>query len=352
MFSKMNLSRIFSVGLIAVISWSAKADSAPANEPENARGVVVVTPGLPAAEAKAFALSQDRLLLSDYLDASRPGEDFDSQLRSRLEKAQRAWLSGDQETARTEFRALGELSLKADWREAQREVIQTAFLRLAQSSDSPSEREAWVESAVRLYGDLNPNVALFPPPLLLEFEAVKKRSNLTSVDIDLRDVFPDFRLVIVDGKRIEIASQPRLRLNKGLHRMTAYSDSHEAVTEFLTAAQLRVLRLSPPALTEDSCEKAHLRARASISSSLDTKVFAGSACVGDISRAVTAAQLISRPKSNSDFKSFAASSPLDLPTATSSKKTWLWVVGGAVAAGAAYALTRSHSPEPVHHSGF
>ena len=85
------------------------------------RGVVVTAPGVNTAEAKAFATTQDKLLLSDFLELSRPGEDFDRQLTQRLEKAQRAWLSGDSESARSEFRALTELSLKADWRNAQRE---------------------------------------------------------------------------------------------------------------------------------------------------------------------------------------------------------------------------------------
>ncbi len=180
--------------------------------PPAMKGVVVTTPGLSAADAKAFALKQDKLLISDYLEISRPGEEHDQMLRQKLERAQRAWLGGDVETARAEFRSLTELSLKADWRSTQREALQLAFLRLAQSSESHTEREGWLESAVRHYSDLSPNAALFPPPLLNQYEATRKRMVASAIEIDLRDVFPDFRYVLIDGRKVSVAIETRVRI--------------------------------------------------------------------------------------------------------------------------------------------
>ncbi len=320
--------------------------------PPAVRGVVVTAPGVNSAEAKAFATTQDKLLLSDFLESSRPGEDYDRQLTQRLEKAQRAWLSGESENARAEFRALTELSLKADWRNAQREVLQTAYLRLAQSSDSGTERESWLDSAARLFMDLSPNPGLFPPPLLAEYEASKKRIEATAVDIDLRDVFPDFRYLIVDGRKRELATESRLRLSKGLHRLTAYSDSHEPVTEFLTAAQLRVLRLSPPVLTEGSCTGARLRSRAELPSSLEIEIYSGPGCSSTIGSVLQASRLVSEPSLANNFAKMSANSN-ESPRAGSNSKTWLWVVGGAVIAAAGYAVaSHASSPEPIHTNGF
>lgn len=318
--------------------------------PSAVRGVVVVPPGLSNADAQTYATTHDKFLLSDYLDATRPGQENDRQLKQKLERAQRAWLGGEIEQSRGEFRALTEMSLKADWRDGQREVLQMAHLRLAQTSSSGTERESWLDAAARLYGDIPPNAALFPPPLLAEYETSRKRVATATADIDLREAFTDFKYVLIDGRKIELSIETHVRLTPGLHRLTAYSDSHESVTEFLTAAQLRVLRLSPPSLTSGLCRQAKLRDRAELPTSLDIEIYSGEACPQDIANALNGSRLISEPRSL----------PVDGPdektgtTTSSGGRTWLWIVGGALIAGAGYALATRHdpTPEPVHRTGF
>jgi hypothetical protein len=312
--------------------------------PPAVRGVVVSSPGVSVVESKAYATQHDKLLLSDYLESSRPGDEHDQMLRKKLERAQRAWLGGDVELARTEFRTLTELSLKADWRAAQREVLQTAYLRLAQSSDSQSDRAGWLETCARLFGDVKPNSTLFPPPLLNEYETALARINLNRIDIDLSDVFPDFRFVLIDGRKIEVALTSRVQLTEGVHRLTALSDSHESVTEFLTAAQLRVFRVSPPSLTDGFCEAARLRPQTEIPSTLNVEIYSGAKCPAKIDGLLK----------NSRFLSESHQPEIPDAPKVSNDRTWLWVVGAAVIAGAGYALAThgSSAPTPMHRSGF
>jgi hypothetical protein len=341
---------------VSIVTGSALARAAEL--PTAMKGVIVTTPGLVAADARAYALKQDKLLLSDYLEISRPGDENDQMIRQKLERAQRAWLGGDIETARTEFRSLTELSLKADWRTTQREVLQMAFLRLAQSSESGTEREGWLESAARLYTDISPKASLFPPPLLNEYEATRKRLAESAIEIDLRDVFPDFRYVLIDGRKVVVALETRVRITSGLHRMTALSDSHEAVTEFLTGAQMRVLKLSPPALTEGRCESAAFRSRTEFPSAVSVEIYSGSGCSAKIADLLGPSRFISGAHSASSASSLGSSVGESefsgLPQAASHDHTWIWVVGAAVLAGAGYALASHHdsSPEPTHKSGF
>ncbi len=341
------LNRFICFGLTLLMPLLVGLPCFSAELPPAVRGVVVVTPGQSLTEAKTYATAHDKLLLSDYLETTRPGDDHDRQLKSKLERAQRAWLGGDREAARAEFRSLTEMSLKADWRNAEREVLQAADLRLAQMSDSGTEREGWLESAARLYGDLAPNAALYPPPLLAEYETIRKRLLATAVEIDLRDVFPDFKFVIVDGRKIELANEYRLAIMPGIHRLTAYSDSHETVTEFLTGSQLRVLRLSPPTLTEGVCETAKMRTRTDLPSSLNVEIYSGSNCPHDISNLLHSSQFISDPQ-------LAMSEGASAPSTLSNKRTWLWIIGGALIAGAGYALATHHdaSTEAVHRTSF
>ena len=337
----------FIVVLLFLSPQFARASPLPAA----VRGIVVTIPGVSAADSKAFALKQDKLLLSDHLENSRPGAEHDQMLRQKLERAQRAWLGGDMETARSEFRSLTELSLKADWRNVQREALQAAYLRLAQSSESGTEREGWLETAARLYDDLSPNSSLFPPPLLNEYEAARKRSAAASVEIDLRDLFPDFRYVLIDGRKVEVLIESRVRVASGLHRITALSDSHEAVTEFLTGAQMRVLRLSPPALTEGRCDEASLRSRTELPNAVDVEIYSGAGCPAKLANLLSSSRFLS----GSEASSVSRETPLpSLPQASSPNHTWIWVVGAAVIAGAGYALAshRDSSSEPTHKSGF
>jgi hypothetical protein len=324
-----------------------------ASLPAAVKGVVVTTPGQPTPEAHAFATRKDKLLLADYLEAIRPGADHDRMLRTKLEHAQRSWLSGDIEAARADFRALTELALKADWKNDQREAIQAAFLRMAQSSESGTERENWLESAARLYGDIAPEASLFPPPLMNQYDAIKTR--MTTVSLDLADVFPDFRYVLIDGRKVDLALDSHVSLSGGLHRLTALSDSHESVTEFMTAAQLRVLRLSPPPLIEGVCESARLRSHGALASGVDVEIYSGPACTPKIASVLDGARLVTAARaSNGPPGPPLTTLPSDATSEPATKsRTWIYVVGGALLAGAAYALTHQQGPSgPTHRSGF
>jgi hypothetical protein len=328
--------------LIVLFLYGARPASAAV--PPSVKGVVITVPGASTPEARSFATQKDRLLLSDYLESTRPGPDHDQMLKTKLERAQRSWLGGDIESARADFRALTELAMKADWKNDQREVIQVAFLRMAQSAESGTEREAWLDSAVRLYGDIDPDATLFPPPLMSEYGAVKQRS--TTVSVELADVFPDFRYVLIDGRKVDLALDSRALITSGLHRLTALSDSHESVTEFMTAAQLRVLRVTPPALAEGLCESAKLRSRNVLPSAIDVEIYSGAGCTPKIASALNDSRLVTAPR-----EPFFP----ETPKTESSSKTWIYVVGGALLAGAAYAVAKqnqSDSAQPTHRSGF
>lgn len=335
--------KLAAASVLVIFLLSAVAQATPSPAP---KGVVVTTPGISVAQAKAYATSHDKWLLSDFLDHARPGDDEDSILRQKLDRAQRAWLGGRIEEARSEFRGLSELALKADWKAQERDVIQTSLLRLAQIAESSSERSSWLESAARLYADVEPNTSLFPPPLLNEYQATLKRLESGATDVDLRDEFPDFRYVLIDGRKFEIALQPRARILSGTHRFTGYSDSHEAVTEFMTAAQLRVMRLSPPPLTEGLCSTSRLRSRVSVPGRVDVEIYSGPDCPPVLN---------AFPERLSVRGGDLRLPEMPADSTQASKKTWLWIVGGALLAGAAYAVatqTFNSSAEATHRSGF
>ncbi len=201
-------------------------------------------PDVSDADFSKYVEAHGRRSLSEDFDANRPGTDFEERLRSKLETAQRAWLGSSPEKARTAFVELAELARRADWKDPQREVILYAHLRLAQSAVSPIERVEWLESAARLTPDLEPDSSLFPPPLLRELKELRATIATRSLPLALHDVFPGFKFVLVDGRKIDLASKATTRISPGVHRITALSDRHMPVTEELTAAQLGVFRVN------------------------------------------------------------------------------------------------------------
>lgn len=306
---------------------------------------VIGTPGVAPAELKAFATSKEAIPFSEYQEAARPGVEFESELSAKFARAQRTWLAGQTDSARSEFRSLTELVQKADWRDPQREVLLTSFLRLAQSTLSGTEKTSWLDSAAKYFSDLNPQPKLFPPPLIEEFEAAKVRALESAVSIEPWTVFPEFRFVLIDGRKIEVASRKAILLPSGTHRITALSDTHVGFTEFLTANQLRLFRTKPIAMAEGSCSNARITQRSSFAT--DPILFVGSDCAGGPQQLELKPQLL-----NAHLMSELGSKP----QTASSKKTWLWIVGGAVIAGAGYALARElnrdKAPDQIHRSGF
>ncbi|RYZ79349.1 MAG: hypothetical protein EOP06_27380 [Proteobacteria bacterium] len=338
---KMKMNEVMALVASALISLTLA--SAQAASP------VVAVPGVSLAEIKAYATSRDRLPLSEYLEAARPGSDRERELKTRFQRAQKFWLSGDTDEARAEFRGLTELSLKADWKTPQREVLQAAHLRLAQTSASGTEKNSWLESAVRYFGDLPPDLSLFPPPLIEDFNETKHRLLDGAVEFEAWEVFPDSRFVIVDGRKISTTDRRAIPLAAGLHRVTALSDTHVAITEFLTVNQLRLFRASPAALIEGSCATAKLKV--DLPEVGFPELYSGQKCPASVASLQLKPQFLTGV-GQSDLTQLAG----EVPKASVTKKTWLWIAGGLLVSGAGYALARELSkekpPETVHRSGF
>lgn len=297
---------------------------------------VVAGPDVSDSELKTFVERHDRRTLGEYLEANRPGQDFERRLRAKLESAQRAWLSGSTDSARSDFIELVDLAPLGDWRDPQREAILYAHLRLAQSSATPIERSDWLTKAARLVTDLEPDTSLFPPPLIREFREARAKVATQSTSVVLKDVFPGFRYVLVDGRKFSLDSSAPVRISPGSHRITALSDRHAPLTEQMTGAQLGVFRVKVDPLVESCAAPVK-----PLDDGLIVEVFGGPKC--------------------SPVTAFANGAPnptwADVPTEVRSKprRDWLWIGAIALGTAAVIAVQRSQKrsdPTPAHREGF
>jgi len=297
---------------------------------------VVAGPDVTDRELRDYVETHDRKTLSETLDTLRPGAAREELLRSRLERAQRAWLNGSVDQAKTSFTEIAEAAYSADWKDSQREAIMYAFLRLAQSCDSPLEKASWLERANRFAPDLEPDASLFPPPLLASFKEARAKISIQSTPISFKDAFPGFRTVLIDGRKVDVESSAVARVPPGTHRITALDDRFAPITETLTAAQLGVFRVKGTLLAT-ACES-----RVADVNGIGVEVFDGERC----------------PSSKALVPQMPAPDFANVPTEVSERPKRNWLLIGAVALGAAAVYAIAHQPKsageptPTHREGF
>jgi hypothetical protein len=329
-------------------------------------------PGVSQEQLEAFAEAQGRLTLSDHLDMIRPGKDPDQRIHKLIERAQIAWLSGSVEAARSLFKEIGHQALDADWREPQREAIHYAFLRLAQSAPTPTERDEWIERAVTVFPDLQADSDTFPPPLIETFRATRSRVLALAKTYVPLDHFPDHRYLLINGKRFAINADLKIRLPQGTHRVTALSDAYLPVTEKLTSSQMQVFRLSMPLLASGTCSAPNAGASNAATESITvvystdcvrSKTVQGWLAPENVGANLDEkhAKVQSQPFDSESFSATGESTVTSNMTATSSKKqARIWAGVAAVAAGSVYIIQKQMihhsaaqtSPQPVQRTGF
>lgn len=297
---------------------------------------VVAGPDVTDRELRDYVETHDRRTLSESIETLRPGAAQEELLRSRLERAQRAWLNGSSEQAKGLFAEIVDSAYSADWKQSQREAILYAYLRLAQSSDSPLEKAAWLEKANRFAPDLEPDASLFPPPLLATFKEARAKIAVQSTPIALKDAFPGFRTVLIDGRKVDVESSAAIRIPPGTHRITALGDRFAPVTEMLTAAQLGVFRVAGKTLAQ-SCE-----APVADINGIAIEVYDGERC----------------PSSKALIPQQPGADWANVPAEVSERPKRNWLLIGAVALGAAAVYAIAHRPQPSgeptpsHRDGF
>lgn len=352
------LIRLYLLGMILLVTTPSFA-----NSNKNAELILIRAPGLELDEFNAYAEAHGYESLSDALDSRRPDSQMKSHLRSSIEKAQSAWLSGSLGEARSEFQKVFKMALQADWRESEREAIHYSLLRLAQSAGTPFEKDEWLTRAASMFNDIPPDSKLFPPPLLNAYNEklseIRKNSQVFSPYL----LFPDHQTLLINGKSYKITPDLQVVLPPGPHRLTALSDSHPPMTEVLNSAQVSVFQARVEPLAAGKCETPFMspKIEETVSGLKQVAVLYPQDCLlkyrngrwvqGDQTINVEALMpdrildsSLGRPLKGSlgDFRGPLASNH----HATSEvRKRWLWFGVSVLAAGAAYSLYRELNRE-------
>lgn len=331
--------------------------------------LLLKAPDVSQDEFEAYVQANGYRTLSQSLELNRPQEAMSQRLNDLIAKGQMHWLEGATDEARASFQSAASLTLQDDWRPAQREALQYALLRLAQTSATPSEKETWLKQAATEFHDVQIDESLFPPPLLDAYKEILSRALTKAQVLSLSMVFPHHTSILINGAKHLITPKLRVRLPPGRHRLTALSDSHAPVSEILSTDQMAVMQLRTNALLGGSC----LSPSASHVNELGVRHF-GALYQGNCLR--WRDELGWATNTDGDPMDLALSpvaakttssleSSLNRVDGSSEARTkkirrhWLWLGASVLAAGTAYVIYRETQNssgdvrmEPVHRQGF
>jgi hypothetical protein len=214
--------------------------------------ILIRAPNANPNEFESFARANGFRIYSDVIDQTPQDTELSTTFGNLLKAAQSSWLDGSLDRARSQFEKLAALAFVEDWREAQREAIHYAYLRLAQLSKPGPEQVSWLNKAVIFAADLEPDPEIFAPPISQAYKeaqaAALAKSNsvalLAEMTTTTQEAIKNFRLLKINGHKVALNQGLDLRLAKGKYRFTTLSDSHVALSKILPAGDLSVLGFS------------------------------------------------------------------------------------------------------------
>ena len=176
-------------------------------------------------------------------------------LEELLEKSQREFLSHEPHRAKKTYKQIISHIHSFDWTLPERKIILYALFRMAQLETDLQKQKLFLQEAAVFSRDLKIDKALFPPPLVKTYLKLKKSMNLTSVN--LKKIFPDHELVIINGTVYSIHQQKTLFLPYGIYRVQALSSSKQAWLKTLSLSRLLSQKIQSPALIsmQSSCQQ-------------------------------------------------------------------------------------------------
>lgn len=251
---------------------------------------------------------------------------YTDRLRQLLKEGQYHFLDGSLKVASDKFEQIIDMRWNCDWKENERKVIVFSLMRSAQLTESPSKQLQLVTEAVNFDESLEPDEALFPPPLMRLYH--KSKEQMAKVDFVIPDEFKKYTALFRNGKFLSLNSLA-VSIHQQRARFTLISDSYRSETLISSVDELKNLHLEPVPLVEGHCHS--FKVVDEVKSLANFKIFFDLNCIPSNTEPRAALESISP---NTSLTSPPQS---HVPTRKSwIERNWVWigvaVVGSAVVA--------------------
>ena len=214
-----------------VIAFLSLLSLSPATE------VVVQSPDSSDVEYRAYlAAHADCVSPTQALLRARPRAAAREKLVNDFAATQKAFLGLEVNVARAELESLLEQMTHDDWSPAERQVFFKTALRRAQLSTDQPDMDRWLNVALTIGYDLQPDHILFPPPLVTRWKHIKQQ-NL-SRKIQVHGLGADWSRILINGVSCTVGSCPLIPQTDVPVRVTWLSDKWQPYTTITKTSRL------------------------------------------------------------------------------------------------------------------
>lgn len=311
--------------------------------PSFGKPVLLAPPSVSPDEFEAALMSDpDRLSYIDHYLTTTPPSRAVEELAHRFSQAEQSFIHAAQlEEALREYRKVIELEMTEDWNEDQRRLFLITYLRLlqiTQTHESP-ERQKWIERSLFYLRHTEAPRDLIPPPVLRELEMKGSLNPLTEVSIP-KNISQTHPKVLVQGKLYDTHQPIPVGALEADLRWTFLSDFFEPETVVASPLKIKSFKLATKAFVSGECNQSFLKS-GKIKQVL-VKIYKPLHCETseEKPKEITLPQSI--PKPSTQWKM--------------TKKHWLWIGAGAVAAAVIASQlqqgSKTKEPTPTETYGF
>ncbi len=167
-------------------------------------------------------------------------------LSSLFKKSQAEFLSHNPRSAERTYQKIVRHIHAFDWNEEERKIIFYTLFRLAQLKLDTKKKKLFLKEAMTFGLNLKIDFNIFPPPLTTMYSKIRKSVN--RVLLDLKKIFPDHELIVINGKTFKRGE--KVKLGYGMYRISAYSSSHTPWSQTLSLSRLIVQTVRTHSLTD------------------------------------------------------------------------------------------------------
>ena len=269
--------------------------------------------------------------VENYLGQTDP---LISELMAHLKKAQYEFLDGSLEKAMEIFRKIIKMRHMRDWPLEAQKSVYYAFFRRAQLLKNKQARRSLIREAIFFSPHWVPDLKLFPPPLVEEFEKI--RGTVNEKIWPLPRGAEKFEQLLVNGRVVE-KSGSFIKTHPGTQRFSFISNRYKPVHIVADIQTLSTSTLPLTLLAPGDCQNP--RFMDELKNRKNTFVFYSPNCIVSSHQGLSLQRpsLFIEPISIKKRTLQASQSPL---------RSWIWAGVGVLSIFVTWQLLREDQPQP------
>lgn len=202
--------------------------------------IIYRTPTMSDIDFAALKIARPEMItLDEYQLKNIVSDEMKENLKTTFLKAHAAHLKNQSTENIDLWQDVISYAFKADWPKNNREMIQIAYLRLAELSATVKISKSLVTQCFEYDPQFEPDRKLITPTVIAQYQDVQTKSPLKNFDLNK---LQGFSKVLINGTVFDVSAQKSISVTSGLKRITLLSSTYKPVTRVIDAEYLNQLK--------------------------------------------------------------------------------------------------------------